>query len=100
MKVFTIKLPNHLLKKLDEASDTTGESKGALVREALKKYLSEVLEQVGFKERFNKITKAMMQGKKPPKSDVDWDELRRKAQVDTGMTPEEEVRYHRMGRRL
>jgi hypothetical protein len=85
--VLTSKIPHSLLYRLEEASTQQGKSKGALVREAL-----EMLLRTGSspREQIRNVTELLLK-KKKPRIKVDWNELRKKAAVSTGLSPEEEV---------
>lgn len=92
--VFTIKLPSHLRYRLETAAQSRGISKGAVVREVLEKSLKD---ETSSRERIERITRMMMQGKRIKTKKIDWEEIRKKASAGAtpGLTPEEEVRLHR-----
>lgn len=90
--VLTIKLPHPLLDQLEDACTRAGKSKGAVLREALMKWL-ETSPQTAF--NIEGITDRLRSGK-PPRLRADWELLRRKASASRpALTPEEEVSRHR-----
>lgn len=93
MTIFTVKLPDELASDLGLESQAIGVTKGAVVREALKLYLKSKKSTLA--DQIKQATQDMAAGKKSKKEWVDWQALRAKCQVDTGMTPEEEVRLSR-----
>jgi hypothetical protein len=67
------------------------------VRAAVKHFLRQESTEESTTETIQNITKALFQ-KKSIKTKVNWDELRRKARSDTGLSPEEEVMQYRRRR--
>jgi len=94
-QVMTFKMPDDLLEKLESRSRIEGRSKGALLREVLRRYLEEGMD---FIDQITKITDTLRWGR-VPRVRVDWEILRKKCQAPAGMTLEEEMHTHR-GRRL
>lgn len=90
--VFTIKLPTPLRYRLETAAQSRGISKGAVVREVLDKSLKD---ETSSRERIEKITRMMIQGKRIKTKKIDWDEILKKTRVPMPYTPEEEVRRSR-----
>lgn len=95
--VLTVKIPHSLLHQLEGASRRQSKSKGALVREAIEKWLkagSAGNDQKDRQEWIRKATEAMLRGKKVPyRRTVDWETIQKKAAAGAphDMTPEEEV---------
>lgn len=90
----TLKMSEELLERLEQRSQAEGCSKGALLREVLRRYLEggmDLLDQV------TQLTELLRRGKKP-RLRVDWEALRRKCEAPAGMTLEEEMSLHRRRR--
>ena len=91
-QVFSIKMPPFLYDSLEKASHRLGQSKGALVRQALEMFLSQ---SISHTEQIQKITQALSQ-KKKTRFKVNWKDIYQKTRGASDLTPEEEVRKHRL----
>lgn len=93
MTILTVKLPDELSQDLLLESQALHMTKGAVVRAALKSYIktkkSTLIDQI------KTATQDMHQNKRHQKRLMDWQVLRKKCQINTGMTPEEEVQRSR-----
>lgn len=93
MTILTVKLPDELSQDLTLESQALHMTKGAVVRAALKSYIktkkSTLIDQI------KTITQSMLQNKRHQKKSINWQILSKKCQVNTGMTPEEEVQRSR-----
>ena len=94
-QVFTVKMPESLFERLQDASVAQGKSKGAVVREAVEQWLARSPAQA---ERIEAITRALRQQKRPrlrPEEGVDWEALRHQAAKGAAGRPEDEVQRTR-----
>ncbi|GEM_PF-5518644 len=90
--VLTVKIPPLLLQLLEKMAKVTGESKGAVVRRALERWLHT---PTSGRDVIGQITAAMARGK-PLRHRTNWDAIRRKVRPQPGWpTPEDEVRLSR-----
>lgn len=93
MTILTIKLPDSLAQDLGLESEALNMAKGAVVREALANYLK--TKKSTLADQVKTATLDMLKGKKRKKISINWQSLREKCRIDSGLTPEEEVRLSR-----
>ncbi len=90
----TLKMPGNLLEQLEARSRSEGCSKGALLREVLRRYLEGGMDM---QNQVARITETLREGKNP-RLRFDWELLRTQCEAPAGMTLEEEMCAHRRRR--